>query len=133
MRLELSRKTDLALRALRHLGREEGRVTRRDLAAAVGTSPDFVAKVLAPLVEAGWVRSGPGRGGGYELTPEAERISILDLIERTEGIPSETTCVLRGGPCDPKGPCALHDPWMAARAALLDELDRTPVWAGRPA
>ena len=133
MRLELSRKTDLALRAIRHLGREGRRVTRRELADAVGTSPDFMAKVLGPLVEAGWVHSGPGRGGGYELAAAVDGASILDLIDRTEGIPSETVCVLRGGPCDLKGPCALHDPWTKARAALLNELDQTPVWAGRPA
>lgn len=130
MRLELSRRTDVALRALRHLDGAAAKVSRNDLATASGTTPDFVARVVAPLVKAGWVRSDPGRGGGYELVVDLDHISVLDLIRATEGVPSETTCVLRGGPCDLDGRCELHDAWTLARRALMNELDRTPVGAG---
>jgi len=129
MRLELSRRTDLALKALRHLDAAGGTVPRSDLAAAIGTTPDFVARVVAPLVKAGWVRSEPGRGGGYTFDTDLERISVLELIRATEGVPAATTCVLRGGPCGLDDRCELHDAWSAARDALLKELDATPVRA----
>lgn len=127
MRLELSRRTDLAVRSLRYLAAAEGRVKRPVLAAAIGTSPDFLARVMADLVTEGWVRSEPGRNGGYELAADLRAVSMLQLITATEGAPDESRCVLRGGPCAPGDACGLHEAWSAGRIALLDELDRTPV------
>jgi Rrf2 family protein len=129
MRLELSRRTDLALRALRLLDEQGGRMTRTDLAGAIGTSPDFAAKTLGPLVHAGWIGSEPGRRGGYELATDLRDRSVLELIRLTEGIPPEDRCVLQGGPCLADGPCALHDAWTSARTALFERLDQTPISA----
>ena len=84
MRLELSRRTDLAVRALRHLAAAGDRVKRPALAAAIGTSPDFLARVMTDLVAEGWVRSEPGRNGGYELATDPRTISMLQLIAATE-------------------------------------------------
>jgi Rrf2 family protein len=127
MRLELSRRTDLAIRALRRLSAQGGRIKRPDLAANTGTTPDFLARVMAPLVRAGWVASEPGRNGGYALTGDLSVISVLEVIEVTEGLPETERCVLRGGPCPAVAPCALHDAWVEARDALLERLDATPV------
>ncbi len=129
MRLELTRRTDLALRAIRFLETARRRVKRTELGEAVGTSPDFLAQVMGPLVRSGWVNSGPGRGGGYRLEVDPRSISVLDLIDAVEGVPDEDRCVLRGGPCDPQARCALHEAWTGARAAFLDELRNTPVVA----
>jgi Rrf2 family protein len=130
MRLELSRRTDLALRALHHLERTGSRVKRSDLAAAVGTTPDFLARVMGPVVKAGWAASEPGRSGGYEIATHPEEISVLELIEVMEGTPLDGECVLGRGRCEVEGRCALHDAWTRARGALLEELDQTPVGRG---
>jgi Rrf2 family protein len=127
MRLELSRRTDLAIRALRRLAALGARVKRPDLAADTGTTPDFLARVMAPLVRAGWVASEPGRGGGYALTADLSAVSVLQVIAVSEGLPEAGRCVLRGGPCPTATPCALHDPWGEARDALLERLDATAV------
>ncbi len=127
MRLELSRRTDLAVRALRTLAAREGRMKRPDLAAEADTTPDFLARVMAPLVRSGWVRSEVGRGGGYELATDPAGISMLDVVVAVEGHPDDGRCVLRGGPCGTTAVCSLHDAWDRARGALLDELGRTPV------
>lgn len=121
MRLELSVRTDLALRALRELAKEQRRITRADLASALGTTPDFLARVMGPLVREDWVDSRRGRNGGYELTEEGRGASVLDVILIEEGIPT-SRCVLRFGPCNANEMCALHDPWMKARDAMLAEL-----------
>lgn len=128
MRLELTTRTDLALRALRHLlgsGRREGRV---DLADALRTTPDFLARVMAPLVSQGWVDSRPGRSGGYMLRSDADQVSVLDVVRVVEGVPMDD-CVLRSGPCEPDEKCALHDAWTRARNALLAELSVSPALA----
>ena len=121
MRLELSVRTDLAMRALQELARSGRRGARSDLANTLHTSPDFLARVMGPLVYQEWVDSKPGRNGGYQLTGRGRSASVLDVIEVQEGIPT-TRCVLRFGPCTPDEMCALHDPWMKAREAMLAEL-----------
>lgn len=122
MRLELTSRTDLALRAMRALASEEARLKRVDLAKRLRTTPDFLARIMAQLVRSGWVTSGTGPTGGYQLDSSAQSVSLFELIECVEGVPEEDSCVLRGGPCDVLDRCALHDAWTRARKALTAEL-----------
>ena len=126
MRLELSVRTDLALRALSALKKTPRRVSRRELAESLGTSPDFLARVIGPLVAQGWVASWRGRDGGYEMTEAGRSVSVLDVIMVEEGV-STDRCVLRTGPCNPDENCALHDAWIKASEAMLAELSRSFV------
>ena len=127
MRLELTRRSDIAVRALQKLSAAGGRVSRPDLAAAANTTPDFLARVMMVLVSRGWVASWTGPAGGYEITSHAREASVFDLIEAVEGVPEDGRCVLRGGPCPPVEQCALHEAWTRARKALLEELRGTPI------
>lgn len=135
MRLELTRKTDLALQALQRLVGGGGRHKGGALADALGTTAGFLAQVLTPLARAGWVRSVPGPHGGYEATAAARDVSVLELIEAIEGPVRDDACVLRPQPCPAEVPCALHDAWVPARDALVSTLGATTVMAharGRP-
>ncbi len=127
MEIVLQRKTDLAIRALRALDRTRTRVRGAELAATVGSSPQFLLHVMNPLTKAGWVDAVRGPAGGYQLEPPATDASVLDVIEAVEGPESTDVCVLRGGPCPGADRCALHDPWSRARTALMHELAATPV------
>jgi Rrf2 family protein len=130
MRLEVTRRSDLATRALVALAsaaREGRRMKSAEVAAEVGTTPGFVPQVLGPLVTAGWVRSDPGPTGGYSLAADLEEISLLGVIEAVEGVTDAGRCVLIDRPCSPAEPCALHVPWTRARAQLLAELASTSI------
>lgn len=129
MKLSLEQRTELALRAVRRLDRHGERVRARTLAPELGTSTQYLPQVLRPLVRAGWVDSEPGPTGGYRLVVDLRETSLLALIELMEGPTTPAPCVLRGGPCGGEDRCALHDPWQAARDALLAELAATPVAA----
>ncbi len=127
MRLEVTRKSDLAVRALRALDRADRRVKGPELAEMVCSTPGFVAQVVNPLVRAGWVRSDPGPTGGYSLEVDLAGVSVLSVIEAVEGPTDAGRCVLADRPCDERGPCALHAAWQRARVELLRELDSTTV------
>ena len=127
MRLEVTRKSDLAVRALRVLAESSDRVKGPVLAEAVGSTSGFVSQVVNPLVRAGWVRSDPGPAGGYSLATDLGSVSVLDVIEAIEGPTDAGRCVLADRPCNESGTCALHVPWLRARAQLLAELDATSV------
>jgi Rrf2 family protein len=129
MRLELSKRVDLAIEALTWLCDQvdHGRVSGTDLAEVIGTTPHFLPQIMTPLVRQGWVASARGRSGGYLLTTEPQEISLLALIEAIEGPTDDGRCVLRGAPCPVQEQCAMHVPWIRARDALLSELDSTPL------
>ena len=127
MRLEVTRKSDLAVRALRTLAESAVRVKGPALAEAVGSTSGFVSQVVNPLVRRGWVRSDPGPSGGYSLGVDLTSVSVLDVIEAIEGPTDSGRCVLADRPCNESGTCALHVPWLRARAQLLRELDATSV------
>jgi Rrf2 family protein len=129
MRLELSKKTDLAIKALVCLSAfdEAHPLGGRNLAASIGTSTHLLPQVMSPLVRATWVRSIPGPGGGYSIQLSVDDISVLDVVDAIEGPIELKQCVLRGVPCPAEELCVLHYPWNRARDALLAELDATPL------
>ena len=127
MRLEVTRKSDLAVRSLQALAATPERMKGPELAEIVGSTPGFVSQVLTPLVRAAWVRSDPGPSGGYSLTADLDDVSVLAVIETIEGPTDSGRCVLADRPCNEGGTCALHDPWLRARAQLLAQLDATSV------
>jgi Rrf2 family protein len=127
VRLEVTRKSDLAVRALRALADHDGRMKANELAAAIGSTPGFVSQVVNPLVRARWVRSEPGPAGGYALAAPLSEISILAAVEAVEGPTDTGRCVLADRACNETGTCALHDGWMRARAQLMRELDTISV------
>ena len=118
----LSRKTDLALQAMEALSSSEERTSGANLAEQIGTTVQFLPQVLAPLVRAGWVDSERGPRGGYRATVGMDSISLLDLIETTEGEIDNGRCVLRDGPCPGTESCPVHIAWMSAREVLIDKL-----------
>ncbi|MEQ8716341.1 MAG: Rrf2 family transcriptional regulator [Acidimicrobiales bacterium] len=125
MRLEITRRADLATRALIALAGSDRRFKSSDLAAVVGTTRGFLAHAMTPLVSRGWVSSEPGPTGGYAIAVDLDDVSVLDVIEAIEGPTDTGRCVLEDRPCANEGPCALHTPWMRARAQLLNELAAT--------
>ncbi|GJM38559.1 MAG: hypothetical protein DHS20C19_19260 [Acidimicrobiales bacterium] len=127
MRLEVTRKSDLAVRSLHALAVSSDRLKGPALAEAVGSTPGFVSQVLTPLVRAGWVRSDPGPAGGYSLTANLDELTVLAVIETIEGPTDSGRCVLADRPCNDGGTCALHVPWLRARSQLRTQLDAVSV------
>lgn len=129
MRLELTKKTDLAIQAIQYLCEvsDHALVSGADVAAEIGTTTNFLPQIMTVLVRHGWVASTPGRSGGYRLVEEPDQISVLAIIEAVEGPTVTGRCVLRGAPCPVTATCALHAPWNQARDALLSELDGIPL------
>ncbi|MCP3855392.1 MAG: Rrf2 family transcriptional regulator [Actinomycetia bacterium] len=127
MRLEVTRKSDLAVRSLKTLEASQDRMKGPALAEAVGSSSGFVSHVLTPLVRSGWVHSEAGPSGGYSLSVDLADVSLLSVIEAIEGPTDSGRCVLADRPCSDGGICALHVPWLQARSHLLAQLEATTV------
>lgn len=126
MRLEITRRSDLATRALVELVRLGRRSKSAELAELVGTTPGFLSQAMTPLSARGWVRSDPGPTGGYLVEVDPDDVSVRDIIEAVEGPTDTGRCVLADRPCG-GGQCALHEPWSHAREQLLADLAATSL------
>ena len=123
MRLELTKKTDLAFQALDIIATHGGeRVSGARLSDLLDVSSQYLPHVMAPLTRAGWVSSVSGPHGGYLLSVDLHDVSLLQLVEAVEG-PVETGRCLHHGPIHGQDAnCALHAPWSRAREAMIEEL-----------
>ncbi|MDP2715809.1 Rrf2 family transcriptional regulator [Rheinheimera sp.] len=65
------------LHVLLHLGQVEEPVTSDVLAKYMGTNPAVFRRTMAGLREAGYVTSGKGHGGGWQLAVPLNQISLL--------------------------------------------------------
>ncbi len=122
MHLTVSKRSDLAIQAVRYLDAYPGRIPGSEIADAVGTSVPFLSQVLTPLVTQRFIDSRTGPTGGYELLDAGRAMTLLQLVESIEGPIIDGQCVLEDSPCDGTNPCALHAMWSTARQALIDSL-----------
>jgi Rrf2 family protein len=130
MRLELTHRGAYAIRAVVTLAREhgDGVVSARRIAGQMDIPVRFLPQVLGDLARAGIVEARLGRAGGYRLARDAAAISLLDVIEASEGDTRRQTCVLTGRRCgDADQPCDVHRVFSDAQAAILSRLAETSV------
>lgn len=130
MDLTLGRRADYGIRAMLALVRQHARgqrVKAREIGDEMSIPPNYLPQVMVLLVRGDLVTSVAGPHGGYALAREPEDMSLLDVVLATDGDPSSTECVLRGGPCRWDDMCAVHVPWSHAQQALLDQLRTTSL------
>jgi Rrf2 family protein len=130
MNFTLTHRGDYALRAALHLAEAwdpEGFSKIREIAGEMGLPLSYTPQILGLLTQAGLASAKAGPGGGYRLSRDPSRISVLEVIEAAEGDLTSTTCILRGGPCRWENACAVHDTWAHASEAFRDRLRRTSL------
>jgi Rrf2 family protein len=86
--LRLSKKSDYALMAVKHLAlRSDGGASSsaREMSEAYDIPLELLAKVLQRLVRARLLVSVQGTRGGYRLGRPATAISVADVIQAVDG------------------------------------------------
>lgn len=129
MDITLSKTADYAVRAALALAEapDANYVTIARVAEEMSLPRTFTPQVLGLLARAGIAESKAGRGGGYRLTRDARRITMLEVVEAAEGSFVNERCTMRGGPCRWDDRCAVHDTWVKAAEALRRSLAHTTL------
>lgn len=84
--MKLPRRVDYACRVLICLSQAPTGLARvEELAEKEQLSANYLVQILNELRTAGLVESRRGRQGGYKLSVSLEKISLLQVIEATEG------------------------------------------------
>jgi len=125
--MQLSRKADYALRAVKHLSTlPKGKLgSINSIAAAEAIPREFLAKILKDLTRGGILVSFQGVTGGYRLNHVPRDISFLDVIEAIEG-PIHINLCTEGDscPCDRAEICPMRDFWTAQEKGFKKALSK---------
>ena len=69
------------LHALLHMAERGKPMTSAELAMCMDTNPVVVRRTMAGLRKAGYVRSGKGHGGGWEIACDLSKVTLKDVYE----------------------------------------------------
>ncbi|MCW2497451.1 Rrf2 family transcriptional regulator [Jatrophihabitans sp.] len=133
--MQISAKTDYAIRALLNLAAHEPELVKVDtIVREQGLPRKFVEAILGELRRAQIVRSQRGADGGYALARPASEITLGSVIRAVDG-PLAEVRGLRPNETEYTG-VAEHLPevWVAVRSSLrrvLDEVTLSQVLSGK--
>ena len=93
--MKFSTKGTYGLRAVVELAKHygEGPVSLAAVAAEQGISEAYLEQLMRSLKNAGIVKTTRGKAGGYLLTREPQRISVLETLRALEGSTDIADCV----------------------------------------
>lgn len=124
--LRLSKKSDYALIAMRHLAtRPDGGASSsaREIAESYDIPLELLAKVLQRLVRSRLLVSVQGTRGGYRLGRAAPAITVADVIQAVDGPVTVTACSPDDHTCDQFSKCSIRDPLWKIKSRILEALN----------
>ncbi len=137
--MRISRKSDYALRVLFTLVEHyDGQpISIRELAERNDVPKRFLEHIMLELKAKGWVRSIPGRSGGYVLGQKPENITMGHVVRYFDGILAPMGCVSVSNyqHCSQEPVCRFRRTILDIRnqtVRLMDGLTLAAVYAGKP-
>ena len=104
---------------------EAGLTPASEVAAALGTPPNYTGKTLRQLARKGLLRSIRGPHGGFGLLHPPSAVSVARLVEAVDAVPERpAVCLLGDRTCDPMRPCEAHQRWMEVQEHMNELLER---------
>lgn len=102
----LTKKADYGLSMLSLLAArgKGGRVSLTELSQK-GLPKAFMAQIANQMVQAGFLSSKEGRGGGYGLMAEPREIGLKNVLEAIDGDLAPVSCVNKPGMCPIEDHC----------------------------
>ena len=127
--LRLSKKSDYALMAVKHLATraDGGAASAREISEAYAIPLELLAKVLQRLVRARLLVSVQGTRGGYRLGKPAAQISVADVIQAVDGPVTVTACSPDDHACGQYTTCSIRDPLWKIKNRILESLNTVSV------
>lgn len=125
--MRLSRKSDYALRAVRHLSTlPKGKLGSINSVSEAEEIPrEFLAKILKDLTRSGILVSYQGVTGGYRIAKLPKDITFLDVIEAIDGPVHLNLCTEDDNcRCERQGTCQMKDFWAVQEGSFKKSLSR---------
>jgi Rrf2 family protein len=105
----------------------EGLVKMSTIAESFPTPPKYLHNLLGLLKAGGLVRAQAGKTGGYALTRDPSQITVAEIVNLLEGLPTPVGCVRDGTLCPRSGYCAARTVWCEISEAVEKVLNRSTL------
>ena len=119
-----------ALRALTELARNRPQppMLGKDLAARAEIPPNYLAKILLLLKNAGVLGTARGSRGGYWLVRQPDSIKLIEIVQLFDQMQDPQPCVIGARDlCAEQNPCLAHERWCKIRKDYMDFLEGTTI------
>ena len=120
----LSQKCKYAIRAVLYLSAEssthKGLKGGKEVSNALLIPLPFTSKILQELSRENIISSVKGPGGGFYLSPENLRLTLIKIVEAMGDASYFSSCGLGLVECSEEHPCPIHDTFKVSRNNLLD-------------
>jgi Rrf2 family transcriptional regulator, iron-sulfur cluster assembly transcription factor len=118
----LNQTSHYALRAMTGLvisGSNEP-VRSKELAEQTGVPSHYLSKIMRKMVEAGYILSRKGHGGGFIMKIAPSELRIIDVLTAAGFNIDEQPCVFGYNECSDHKPCPLHPVWKRLKNCFTD-------------
>ncbi len=125
----LSRTSQYAVQAMIYMATQPAAtpVLNKDIAARLGVPAPYLTKILQSQVKGGLLFSFRGRLGGFCLRDGAEKTSLMQILQLTEGAAFSDNCLLGLKKCSDETACPLHFRWIPVKKKIIDLLQETTL------
>ncbi len=125
----LSRTSQYAVQALIYMATQpaDTPVLNKDIAARLGVPAPYLTKILQSMVKGNLLVSFRGRLGGFCLREGGKEISLMQIVQLTEGTAFTESCLLGLKKCSAETACPLHFRWVPVKEKIIDLLQETTL------
>lgn len=99
----------------------------KEIADGLDAPQHFTAKILQELSKKGYILSAKGPNGGFMLSEEQLKTTLMDIVIAMDGNKIVTSCCLGLSDCSEKNPCPVHFEYKSIRKKITTMLSSTKV------
>lgn len=97
--MQLKSTTDYAIRIVCYLAAQRQMISTSELSRELSVPASYIPKITKQLKQAEIITACEGTNGGYQITKQPEKISLMDVISCTESTMAISRCLEKDGFC----------------------------------
>jgi Rrf2 family transcriptional regulator, iron-sulfur cluster assembly transcription factor len=123
-----SKSCEYGLQAVLYISMHPGKlVGLKEMAANLSVPAPYLSKILQLLAKRRILRSVKGPGGGFEINPDTQNPTLLDIVAAIEGIEIFDRCGIGLKLCSDENPCPIHNKYKAFREEMRKMLTEKTI------
>jgi Rrf2 family protein len=125
-----SKYCEYVIRALSYLSQQNNRdeyIMVKEIAEKTNLPYHFLSKIFQNLATTDWVNSKKGKKGGFTIAVDSKSISLMDIIEWSDGIHNFDNCILGEKECGINEHCILVKRCSRLRDDITDFFKSTTI------
>jgi len=112
---------EYAVRAMIHIAErpQDGYILAHEIGSDLDLPERYLSKILGTLTRKRLLEARRGRGGGFRLRKNPEKITIYEILDTVDRTAHFQRCILGYQTCDDRTPCTIHVIWKEFRQRIL--------------